>query len=117
MIVLHILLLILEIIGIILLCVLALIILACFIPVGVTAEYSRDGVLVLVHAGPVKIQLLPKKEKPDYKVMVCDGCGYEYDPMKGDPEADIAPGTPFDQLPEDWVCPKCAEPKKHFYEA
>ena len=59
----------------------------------------------------------PKKEKPDYKVMVCDGCGYEYDPMKGDPEADIAPGTPFDQLPEDWVCPKCAEPKKHFYEA
>ena len=60
MIVLHILLLILEIIGIILLCVLALIILACFIPVGVTAEYSRDGVLVLVHAGPVKIQLLPK---------------------------------------------------------
>jgi butyryl-CoA dehydrogenase len=59
----------------------------------------------------------PKKEKPGYRVMVCDGCGYEYDPMKGDPEADIAPGTPFEQLPEDWTCPRCAEPKTNFYEA
>jgi butyryl-CoA dehydrogenase len=53
----------------------------------------------------------PKKEKPAYKIMVCDGCGYEYDPMVGDPAADIAPGTLFENLPEDWVCPNCAEPK------
>jgi butyryl-CoA dehydrogenase len=59
----------------------------------------------------------PKKEKPNYKIMVCDGCGYEYNPMIGDPSADIAPGTPYDQLPEDWVCPNCAEPKTNFYEA
>lgn len=59
----------------------------------------------------------PKKEKPSYKLMVCDGCGYEYDPTKGDPSADIAPGTPFEKLPDDWVCPECAEPKAHFQEA
>ena len=49
--------------------------------------------------------------------MVCDGCGYEYDQAKGDPSADIAPGTPFEKLPDDWVCPECAEPKAHFQEA
>ena len=59
----------------------------------------------------------PKKEKPSYKIMVCDGCGYEYDPMVGDPSADIAPGTTFDRLPDDWVCPECAEPKSNFSEA
>lgn len=59
----------------------------------------------------------PKKEKPAYKIMVCDGCGYEYDPMVGDPAADIAPGTLFENLPEDWVCPNCAEPKANFVES
>ena len=59
----------------------------------------------------------PKKEKTSYKIMVCDGCGYEYDQAKGDPSADIAPGTPFEKLPDDWVCPECAEPKAHFQEA
>jgi alkylation response protein AidB-like acyl-CoA dehydrogenase/rubredoxin len=62
-------------------------------------------------------RITPKKEKPGYKIMVCDGCGYEYNPMIGDPAADIAPGTPFDKLPDDWVCPECAEPKDHFQEA
>jgi butyryl-CoA dehydrogenase len=59
----------------------------------------------------------PKKERPPYKIMVCDGCGYEYDPMIGDPSADVAPGTLFENLPEDWVCPNCAEPKTNFEEA
>lgn len=59
----------------------------------------------------------PKKEKPAYKVMICDGCGYEYNPMKGDPAAEIAPGTTFERLPEDWVCPECSEPKANFEEA
>ncbi len=56
----------------------------------------------------------PKKEKKSVKV--CLGCGFEYDPAKGDPENGIAPGTPFDKLPEDWVCPECAEPKDSFIE-
>ncbi|MCI8389724.1 MAG: acyl-CoA dehydrogenase [Roseburia sp.] len=59
----------------------------------------------------------PKKEKPSYKTYVCSGCGYEYNPMAGDPDADVAPGTLFEKLPEDWVCPECAESKDNFIEA
>ena len=44
----------------------------------------------------------------------CTVCGYEYDPAKGDPDKGIAPGTPFDQLPEDWVCPVCSVGKELF---
>ena len=34
-------------------------------------------------------------------------CGYEYDPAVGDPDNGIAPGTAWEDLPEDWVCPVC----------
>jgi len=38
---------------------------------------------------------------------VCDICGYVYDPALGDPDADVAAGTPFADLPDGWVCPIC----------
>ena len=44
----------------------------------------------------------------------CDRCGYIYDPQKGDPEHGIAPGTPFEDLPQDWECPDCGAPKEEF---
>ncbi|MDD5591644.1 MAG: rubredoxin [Dehalococcoidales bacterium] len=44
----------------------------------------------------------------------CTVCGYVYDPELGDPEGDIAPGTPFDELPDDWVCPVCGADKSDF---
>ena len=59
---------------------------------------------------------LPKPE-PIGKRYVCGGCGYEYIPELGDPDGDIAPGTLFEKLPEDWVCPECAEPKSGFIQA
>ena len=59
---------------------------------------------------------LPKPE-PIGKRYGCGGCGYEYIPELGDPDGDIAPGTLFEKLPEDWVCPECAEPKDQFIEA
>lgn len=37
----------------------------------------------------------------------CTACGYIYDPAVGDPENGIAPGTKFEDLPADWVCPMC----------
>ena len=46
----------------------------------------------------------------------CTVCGYIYDPAKGDPEADIPPGTSFADLPEDWVCPLCGVGKEDFEE-
>ncbi|MBN2558540.1 MAG: rubredoxin [Clostridia bacterium] len=45
---------------------------------------------------------------------VCTVCGYIYDPEIGDDMADIAPGTSFEDLPEDWVCPECGAPKDMF---
>ncbi|MGB9790396.1 rubredoxin [Thermotoga caldifontis] len=44
----------------------------------------------------------------------CIICGYVYDPAEGDPDSDIAPGTPFEDVPEDWVCPVCGAPKEDF---
>ncbi len=44
----------------------------------------------------------------------CDVCGYIYDPEVGDPDSGIAPGTPFDQIPDDWVCPVCGASKDQF---
>jgi len=44
----------------------------------------------------------------------CTACGYIYDPEKGDPEHGISPGTPFEDLPEDWVCPQCGVGKGFF---
>ena len=45
---------------------------------------------------------------------VCDLCGYEYDPANGDPDSGVAPGTPFENLPADWVCPLCGAGKEDF---
>jgi rubredoxin len=44
----------------------------------------------------------------------CLICGYIYDPANGDPANGIAAGTPFEQLPETWVCPDCGVPKSEF---
>ena len=44
----------------------------------------------------------------------CKACGYVYDPAEGDPDSGIAPGTPFSELPEDWVCPICGVEKSEF---
>ena len=46
--------------------------------------------------------------------MVCTVCGYIYEPEKGDPGSGIPPGTPFDKLPDDWVCPVCGASKDDF---
>ena len=45
---------------------------------------------------------------------VCDACGWEYDEAIGDPDNGIEPGTAFEALPEDWVCPLCAMGKDVF---
>ena len=47
---------------------------------------------------------------------VCDVCGYVYDEQLGEPENGIAPGTKFEDLPEDYACPLCAVGKDMFSE-
>lgn len=46
----------------------------------------------------------------------CTVCSYVYDPAEGDPDNGIAPGTPFEKLPDDWVCPVCGVDKSAFEE-
>ncbi len=69
-------------------------------------------------APPMKKMKKPfiKKAAPSFKTYVCNGCGYEYNQELGDPENDIKPGTPFDKLPEEWICPDCGESKEEFIE-
>lgn len=45
---------------------------------------------------------------------VCLVCGYVYDPEQGDPDSRIAPGTTFEDIPDDWVCPACGIGKDSF---
>ena len=45
---------------------------------------------------------------------VCSVCGYVYDPTLGDPENGVTAGTPFEDLPDDWVCPVCGAEKDQF---
>lgn len=67
-------------------------------------------------APPMKKMKRAKPVAPDYKYFVCNGCGYEYNPGFGDPESDVIPGTLFESLPEEWICPDCGEAKDSFIE-
>jgi rubredoxin len=53
-------------------------------------------------------------QEQEMKKYVCDVCGYVYDPAKGDPDNGVAPGTPFEKVPDSWVCPECAASKASF---
>jgi rubredoxin len=44
----------------------------------------------------------------------CIVCGYIYDPKNGDPQNGVAPGTAFEDVPDDYICPECGAPKDQF---
>lgn len=48
------------------------------------------------------------------RVWMCMMCGTPYNPELGDPDGGIAPGTAFDAIPDDWVCPACGAKKADF---
>jgi rubredoxin len=45
---------------------------------------------------------------------VCTICGYVYDPEQGDPDNGVAPGTKWEDVPDDWECPVCGASKEDF---
>ena len=55
-----------------------------------------------------------KKGEERMDKYACQVCGYTYDPVKGDPENGVNPGTKFEDLAGDWVCPLCGAPKDMF---
>jgi rubredoxin len=54
------------------------------------------------------------ERREDMQKYVCNVCGYIYDPEEGDPDNDVEPGTAFEDLPDDWVCPLCGASKDEF---
>jgi len=65
-------------------------------------------------AAPTYIKEEDKKGGSGMTRYECTVCGYVYDPERGDPDGGIKPGTPFEELPEDWVCPVCGAGKEQF---
>jgi rubredoxin len=55
-----------------------------------------------------------KEEKIKMQKYICTVCRYIYDPEEGDEDGGIAPGTPFEDIPDDWVCPTCGAAKSDF---
>jgi rubredoxin len=51
------------------------------------------------------------------KKYICAVCGYIYDPAEGDPDNGVAPGTAFEDVPDDWLCPTCGVGKEDFEES
>jgi flavin reductase (DIM6/NTAB) family NADH-FMN oxidoreductase RutF len=63
---------------------------------------------------PTYVKEEKKTEVKDMEKYVCTVCGYVYDPKEGDPDSGIAPGTAFEDIPADWVCPICGVGKDSF---
>jgi len=77
-------------------------------------HYSSGTTKHQVHS---KFSILNKKEKKDNKMhqkYICIVCDYIYDPILGDPDSGIAPGTVFEDIPDDWECPDCGVSKEDF---
>lgn len=55
-----------------------------------------------------------KEVAPKMAKYECTVCGYVYDPELGDPDNGVEPGTPFEKIPDDWVCPVCGASKDDF---
>ena len=61
-----------------------------------------------------KVEVQSEKAEGDLSTYTCNICGFQYDPAEGDPAMGIPPGTPFEDLPEDYRCPICNASKDYF---
>lgn len=76
---------------------------------------ENDPAKLTAAASAAKVADQPDQKETDLmQKYVCEICGYVYDPAQGDSDADIAEGTSFEDLPEDWTCPICGAPKDNF---
>jgi len=66
---------------------------------------------------PTYVQEEPTAAPQTAARYVCSVCGYVYDPVNGDPDSGIAPGTKFEDLPDSWKCPVCGAEKSKFEKA
>lgn len=64
-----------------------------------------------------KSETTPSKSEGNSDIHICTICGFQYDPEEGDPTLGIPPGTPFEDLPEDYKCPICNAGKDYFHKS
>ena len=97
-----------------------------FVGEVVESEVLKDGEpMTYAYYHQVKRGTTPKtaptyhkeERKPAAAKYQCTICGYTYDPEKGDPDGDITPGTPFEDIPDSWTCPVCGASKDQFEKA
>lgn len=84
---------------------------------GTFCEYNKSRISRYGYkqTGPTARYVL--KQQQNRNIMekyVCEVCDWVYDPTIGDPEHGIEPGTAFEDLPDDWVCPLCGVGKDQF---
>jgi rubredoxin len=77
-------------------------------------EMGQNSTPVSVFARRHRGQHLPSKKEQSMKKYRCLICGYIYDPIVGDPDNGVEPGTAFEDLPPRWVCPDCGAGKDEF---
>jgi rubredoxin len=65
------------------------------------------------HATYRSVRFTPMMEATAQKY-ICTSCGFIYDPVDGDPDGGIPPGTAFEDIPDDWFCPVCGARKRDF---
>jgi rubredoxin len=79
---------------------------------------GMDGLEALVLHYPQRAlpaaAMLAKSDSKQYRVWQCELCAFAYDEAKGMPDEGIAPGTRWEDVPEDWICPDCATSKQDF---
>ena len=81
------------------------------------SEITADGLpmtYALYHERKNAAKAPTPSIKPGMEKYECTVCGYIYDPVQGDPDSGIKPGTPFEDIPDDWVCPICGVTKDQF---
>jgi len=79
------------------------------------AKFYIDETAVTPKSTVEEYQRPNRPEKEDtMDRYVCTICGYVYDPAQGDPDSGVAPGTKFEDLPDDWECPVCGASKADF---
>jgi flavin reductase (DIM6/NTAB) family NADH-FMN oxidoreductase RutF/rubredoxin len=83
-------------------------------PVMTYAYYHEVKKGTTPKTAPTFIPPQEKKEEVKMAKYECTLCGYIYDPAVGDPDNGIKPGTPFEKIPDTWVCPMCGAAKSDF---
>lgn len=75
---------------------------------------SRCGMSIQTNDNQPNNSNINQQNSTAMKKYVCSVCGYVYDPEVGDPDSGIAPGTAFEDIPDDWSCPLCGVGKEDF---